>query len=189
MHLLESYAVSCGAQIGKCFIKEDPIDLPSRLYITFHGFNPKGSSRQYQHWQIVIDTLLQNELFDYEIVQIGGLLDHRFNGINTAYLGITSYANLAYLIKHSVLHLGFDSLPVHLASHYNKKIVAIYCHYSSISGPYFSHPNDIKILEPKFDRIKPTYSHHDPNNLIQHIDPFEVSNAVLSLLNQEIINK
>lgn len=186
MHLLESYAVSAGAQIGKCYIKEQVIDLPQNKYITFHGINPKGSSRQYDHWQKVIDILLSSKQFDYEILQIGGITDNRFENINTDYLGKTSYHQLAYLIKHTSLHMGFDSLPVHLASHYNKKIVAIYCHYSSISGPYFSHPNDIKILEPKFDRIKPTYSHHDPNNLIQHIDPFEVSNAVLSLLSQEI---
>lgn len=183
MHLLETYAVSCGAQIGRCFIKEESIPLPKKRYITFHGFNPKGSSRQYKYWQIVIDALLHNESFDYEILQVGGLVDHRFERINTEYLGVTSYANLAYLIKHSELHLGFDSLPVHLASHYNKKIVAIYCHYSSISGPYFSSPNDIRILEPKFDQIKPTYGYHDPHNLIQTIDPVEISESVLSLLN------
>jgi ADP-heptose:LPS heptosyltransferase len=182
MHLLETYAVSCGAQIGKCFIKEESMPLPEKKYITFHGFNPKGSSRQYEHWQIVIDTLLQHKEFDYDIVQVGGLIDHRFNGINTEYLGATSYNNLAYLIKHSELHLGFDSLPVHLASHYNKKIVAIYCHYSSISGPYFSSHKDIRILQPDFSQIKPTYGYNDPNNLIQKIDPLEISEAVLSLL-------
>lgn len=187
MHLLESYAVSAGAQISKCFIKEEPVELPAKKYITFHGINPKGSSRQYNHWQTVINTLSAHTLFDdYNIVQIGGLLDHRYNNVIHTYLGKTSYHHLAFLLRNAALHLGFDSLPVHIASHYDTKIVAIYSHYSSISGPYFSSPHNVKILEPNFDLLKPTYSHHDPNNLIQHIDPLEVSNAVLSLLSQDI---
>lgn len=182
MHLLETYAVSCGAQIGRCFIKEEPINLPSGPYITFHGVNHKGSSRQYNNWQKVIDTLKSNSSFTYEVVQIGGLLDHRFDGISHEYLGQTSYGNLAYLISKSDLHLGFDSLPVHIASHYDKKIVALYCHYPSISGPYFSSDYNVKILQPDFKHIKPTYHYNDPYNLIQTIDPFDIVQAVTSLL-------
>jgi ADP-heptose:LPS heptosyltransferase len=182
MHLLESYAVSAGAQIGKCYIKEQVIDLPKNKYITFHGINPKGSSRQYNHWQTVINNLQNNELFDYDIVQIGGLLDTRYDGIIHSYLGQTSYASLAFLLKNASLHLGFDSLPVHIASHYDIKIVAIYSHYSSISGPYFSSPHNIRILEPSFSSFKPTYRHNDPNNLIQSIDPYKIYQSVLSLL-------
>lgn len=186
MHLLESYAVSAGAQISKCFIKEESIELPSKKYLTFHGINPKGSSRQYPHWQLVIDQLTENSfLSDYEIIQIGGLLDHRYDKVTHSYLGRTSYANLAFLLKNASLHLGFDSLPVHMASHYDIKIVAIYSHYNKISAPYFSSPDNIKILEPSFDLIKPSYSYNDPNHLIQNISPTSVSEAVISLLTKD----
>jgi ADP-heptose:LPS heptosyltransferase len=185
MHLLESYAVSCGAQIGECFIQEEEIPLPPKKYMTFHGINPKGSSRQYRYWQEVINLLL-SDIFDLEIVQIGTILDHRFDHINTNYLGKTSYGSLAYLIKNAHLHLGFDSLPVHIASHYDIKIVAIYSHYSSISGPYFSSAQNIQILEPSFDLIKPSYSYNDPNDLIQNISPTSIHKALISLLTKDL---
>ena len=46
MHLLEAYSVVSGAKIDRCFIDEEPIDLPSKPYITLHSHNPKGSGRQ-----------------------------------------------------------------------------------------------------------------------------------------------
>lgn len=182
MHLLECYSVSSGAKIGSCFIKEKPIDLPEKQYITLHAFNPKGQSRQYNYWNEVIYKLKQNKKFDYEIVQIGGISDTKYN-VNTEYLGKTTYHSLAYLIKNCSLHLGFDSLPVHLASHYQRKIVAIYAHFSNNTGPFFSKTEDCILLQPDHSVIKPVFSETDPFNKINSIDPTLIYNSVIKLLN------
>ena len=182
MHLLECYSVASGAQISSCFIHEERIDLPQTPYITFHGYNPKGQSRQYSHWDKVIDKLKNNPKFNYDIVQVGGLNDKRYN-VNTNYLGKTSYHSLAYLIKHSSLHLGFDSFPVHLASYYQKKIVAIFAHYANNTKPYFSHNSDCILLEPDHSRIKPVFADTDPFNQINTIDPDKIYISLIKLLN------
>ena len=182
MHILESYALSAGCRIGKCFIHEEPIDLPDIKYITFHPYSDKGNSRKYDYWNEIIDKLQNNKNFSYSIVQTGNENDPTYPGIDTSYLGKTNYHSLAYLINYSSLHLGIDSFPLHLASHFKKKIVALYCHYSTISGPYFSDSKDIKIFQPNFDKIKPVFNYDDPFRLINNIDPCDVYDAVTQLI-------
>lgn len=184
MHLIESYALTAGCLIDRCFIEEDPIELPQNKYITFHPFSPKGALRQYNYWNIVIDILKSNKKFDYDIIQIGGSDDTKYAGIKTDYLGKTTYNSLAYLIKNASLHLGFDSFPVHLASCYDIKIVAIYAHNAINTGPYFSNPSNIKLIQPNFTNHKPYYSDgSDPFGAINTIDPAIIAESVLSLLN------
>lgn len=183
MHILEAYALSCGCPIDEPFIQEDTtLVLPDAKYITLHSYDPKGSARMYNKWADVIRILKQNPNFDYEIIQTGGLLDPKCEGANHYYLGKTSYNTLAFLIKNAKLHLGFDSLPVHLASYYDIKIVALYGYYASMSRPYFSSFGNTKIFEPDFSKIKPTFNYDDPYGLIQTIDPSKVAEAVFDLL-------
>lgn len=181
MHILESYALSCGAKIGSCFIEEEYIELPSDKYITFHGYNPKGTSRQYKYWQEIINLLNTTKDFKYKIIEIGSRHNHNY-GSDTSYLGLTSYGQLAYLIKNSSLHFGFDSLPVHIASHYNKKIVGIYAHYAQNTGPYFSTSDNITLLEPDFTIIKPIFNYNDPFDLINTIHHNKIYRAIIDKL-------
>lgn len=183
MHLLEAYAMVSGAQIDKCFIHEEPIDIPQQPYITLHSYNPKGSGRQYRYWNNVIESLKSYSKFDkYNIFQIGGSDDEKTLA-NTSYLGKTSYNSLAYLIKHADLHIGFDSLPVHLASFYNKKMVVLYAHYANNTRPYFSDSNKIVLLEPDHSKLKPVFSQDDYLDQINSIDYNLIINAVIGLLN------
>ncbi len=182
MHLLESYALTCGCFIDKCFIEEEKIDLPIKKYITLHSYNSKGTSRQYNNWHNVISYLQKDSRFNYDIVQIGTADDFKHN-INTSYLGKTSYNSLAYLIKNTELHLGFDSFPVHLASYYNKKIVALYPQYARNTGPYFSNKKDVYLFESiRYTKTKPVFENNDPDGGINMIPPEHIGEAVLSLL-------
>lgn len=181
MHILETYALMTGAKINKCFIFEDPIEIPNSKYITFHPHSPKGNSKQYDKWNVILDLLKNNKNFDYKIIQVGGSEDIRYD-VDTSYLGETTINSLATLIKGACLHLGFDSLPVHLASHYGIKIVALYSYYSSTCGPYFSNQKDIQIFEPDFTNIKPTFNDNDPYRLINTIDPIKVYESIIKLL-------
>ena len=189
MHILETYSLVTAQKISKCFIHEESINIPLNKYITFHGFHKKGSSRQYKSWQKIIDLLNNNNKFNYEIVQIGEINDLKYNNINNDFLGKTNVNSLAFLINNSELHFGYDSFPVHLASHFQKKIVAIYPHFSKSSGPFFSNEKDIKIIEPYYNKIginpiklKPCFAYNDKNDLINTIDPNEIYESILNLL-------
>lgn len=182
MHLLETYALTTGIKIDKCFIHEESIELPSRQYITLHAYSPKGNYKQYSFWSKVIYWLKNNNQFNYDIVQIGEEKSSDYD-VNKNYLGKTSFNSLAFLIKNSSLHLGYDSFPVHLASYYDINIVALYPHYSNTCGPYFSSPHKIKILEPDYTIYKPSFNTNDPYRLIDSIDPNTVYESVISLLN------
>ena len=180
MHFLDTYALVSGAVVSQPFIKEETIEVPSRPYITFHPSHDKGTARQYDHWSHVIEILKQKSI-QYEIIQIGEKNYKKYD-VNVSLLGQTSYNSLAYVINNASLHLGYDSLPVHLASYYGTKIVALYPHWITSSGPYFSEPQDIKILQPDFSTIKPCYSYNDPHRLINTITPEEVATSVMNLL-------
>lgn len=184
MHMIECYSVTSGAKIGSCHIHEEPIELPKKPYITFHPHNPKGPSRQYHYWDKVIDKLKNNNNFSHEIIQIGGANDEKYN-VNTDYLGKTNYHSLAYLIKNADMHIGFDSFPMHLASHYQRKIVAIFVYYLSNVGPFFSKPEDCVLLEPNRKKLnlKPVFANVDPFNQINTIDHNQIYKAIITLLN------
>lgn len=182
MHILESYALLSGAKINKCYIQEMPIILPVNNYITFHPFSEKGDSKQYDKWNKIIDLLITNKNFNYEIVQIGTHNPIESYPVNINYLGNMKIWQLAYLIKNSSLHLGYDSLPVHLASHYDIPIVAMYSYYANTCGPYFSSSEKIRIFEPDFSKVKPTYGYNDPYRLINNIEYLDVYNSILELL-------
>lgn len=183
MHILETYALLAGCTSTKSFIHEEEINLPSKPYITFHPHSPKGNHKQYDWWNNVLEMLNDNENFNYEIIQVGATKEDEHYVHNIDYLGSTNFWQLAYLIKHSSLHLGFDSLPVHLASHYDIPIVAIYSYYKSTCRPYFSTEEKVRLLEPDFSYIKPTYGDDDPNRLINNINPNNIYNSVVELLN------
>lgn len=184
MHILETYALLTGCKIDRPFTYEEHIELPSNKYITFHPYSPKGSSKQYKYWNEVIQLLKNNAKFNFDIIQIGGADDLKYD-VDTSYLGRTTYHSLAYLIKHSSLHLGFDSLPVHLASYYDKKIVALYSYYASTCGPYFSSLKNIRVLEPDFNKAKPVFNYDDPLGLINTIDYYKIYRAITELLELE----
>ena len=182
MHILESYALLSGAKIGKCHIQEMPITLPTNNYITFHPFSEKGNSKQYNKWNYIIDLLNSNKNFNFDIIQIGTANPNESYPVNINYLGHMKIWQLAYLIKNSSLHVGYDSFPIHLASHYDIPIVGLYSYYANTCGPYFSSTNKTKIFQPDFNIIKPTYGYDDPYSLINKIDHMEVYKSILELL-------
>ena len=136
MHIVEQYALNCGVKIDKPYIYEKYLSLPFEKYISFH---PQGkfSSRLYDYWCEVINfihpILIKN---DIHIVQIGGPNEKLYE-LCYPLNGQTDYNNVAYIIRNSLLHLGVDSFPIHMASAMQKKIVGLYCNmYKEQSCPY-----------------------------------------------------
>ncbi len=185
MHLIESQALNTGLKINKPYIYESYVPLGQDVdkYITIQPYGAHDA-RQYSYWLEVLDTLLP--LLDKEnikVVQIGvgnepelpGCVDMRAK---------TSINQAAYLIKNSLLHLGVDSFGVHVASGYDKKIVALYSNMlPSQSGPYWSNEKDIILLEPERKDSKPSYTAFEFPKTINRIRPEQITRSVAKLLN------
>jgi hypothetical protein len=182
MHILEQYALNCGLKIGKPYIHEKYFPLPFEKYITFNPFG-KFNSRKYSYWQDVIDLIfpiLSKE--NIGIVQIGGQNEIAYQNC-TPLMGQTNFNQTAYIINNSLLHFGVDSFPIHMASYFDKKIVALYCNmYAQQSKPYWSSPENIKLIQADLNGKKPSYAAEENPKTIDNIKPEEIASSILSLL-------
>ena len=188
MHIVETYALNCGLKIDKPFIYEKYCPIPFDKYISFQPCS-KYESKSYDLWQEVINQiapkLIQKNI---HIVQIGGKDEKPLE--NCYHLqGKTNINQAAYIIKRSIMHFGADSFGVHVASNYDKPIVALYSNSRpENAGPYFNSNGKIKIFEiDKKDR-RPSYSAQESPKTINEIDPIQVANSILSMLNLDLVN-
>jgi hypothetical protein len=182
MHILEQYALNCGLKIDKPYIYEKYFPLPFEKYITFNPFG-KFNSRKYSYWQEVINLIIP--ILNKEnicIVQIGGQNETGYNNC-THLMGQTNFNQTAYIINNSLLHFGVDSFPVHLASYFDKKIVALYSNmYLSQSKPYWSSPENIELIQADLKNKKPSYAAEEYPKIINNIKPEEIVSKILKLL-------
>jgi hypothetical protein len=188
MHIIETYALNCGLKIDKPFIYEKYCPIPFDNYISFQPCS-KYESKSYDLWQEVINQiapkLVQKNI---HIVQIGGKDEKPLE--NCYHLqGKTNINQAAYIIKRSIMHFGADSFGVHVASNYDKPIVALYSNSRpENAGPYFNSNSKIKIFEiDKKDR-RPSYSAQESPKTINEIDPIQVANSILSMLDLDVVN-
>jgi len=183
MHILEAYSSSCGLKIDKPFILDRFFSVPADKYITIHVGDGKFDSRTYDYWQDVVDFLnkfLRND--NIQIVQTGSKEDKDLQNL-ICLNGKTSISQMAYILKNSLLHVGIDSLPVHLASHYGKKIVALYSNApAQNSAPYWSKKSDVILLESDKDGDRPTYSKIEFPKTINTIYPDVIAASACKLL-------
>jgi len=182
MHILEAYASNTCLKINKPFIYEKYYPVGCDKYITIHSPG-KFDSRKYDHWDSVVRLLkpiLDKE--DIEIIQIGTREEKPIKNCESL-LGKTSFNQLAYVIKRSMLHLGVDSLPVHLASGFDKKIVALFSNmYACHARPYWAKNEDVVLIESNKEGDKPTYAAVETPKTINTIPPEKIAKAVCGLL-------
>jgi hypothetical protein len=183
MHLIETYALACGAKIDEPFIYESFTPLPEGKYISFHT-NTKFNSKNYDYWQDVIGLLLPILAKEnIKIVQTGGPNDPAIAGA-IDYRGRTTVNQLAYIVKRSALHFGCDSFAIHLASAFNIPIVALYnIIQPENAGPYFGDKSQ-HIVFKCYERLgqKPSYASDENPKTINTIFPEEIVEAILKLL-------
>ncbi len=183
MHILEAYSTSCGLKISKPYILEKFHGLTTEKYITIHTGDGKFDSRTYDYWQDVVD-FLYNFLnpVGIDIIQVGSKKDPSLKNVTNSN-GKTNLNHLAYIIKNSLLHVGIDSLPTHMASSYGKKIVALYSNApAQNSKPYWSKDEDVILLESDKGGDKPTYAKIEVPKTINTIMPDTIFLSVLKLL-------
>lgn len=182
MHLVESYATSCGLKIGKPFIMDTYFPLPFDRYISFQPFS-KYPAKDYDYWQEVINLIMPHlQENNIKIVQIGGEKEKVLEGVYNV-VGQTNIRQAAYLIKNAIMHVGTDSFAAHIASGFDKKIVALYSN-NNINNvkPYWTKENDMVLLEPERSN-KPSYSAQENPKSIDTIKPEKIAQGILKLLN------
>ena len=185
MHIVESYATSCGLKINDPFILQKFFPLNIDKYITLHPFG-KFESRHYDYWEDVI-TILADQLKDegIHVLQIGTAEDRKLKGCLHCN-GQTNVNQTAYIINHALIHVGIDSFPVHLASTLNTPMVALYSNmYAGHSKPYWGDSSKHILLEADRKGKKPTYSATENPKTINSIKPETIAKAICDLLGLE----
>lgn len=177
MHLLERYSLSAGSLIDKPEVPTKFYPIPFDKYITFNAASTNMPAKNYAYWGEVIGILLPElKKKGVEIIQLGDGAEPMFPGFHCLN-GKTSIAQSAYIVKNAMLHLGVDSMLVHIASAFNIPIVALY----SVSppetcGPTFS--ENYIALEPNFKDGESYYYNPQGPNVVNSIKVEDIVTAV-----------
>ena len=183
-HLAEEYAKSLGCRIGVPHLSDHFYPVVHEKYITFHTNSKKVPCKHYDHWDVVFilikDTLSTKGI---KIIQVGGSDDPAYPQCDMHTLG-SSFRQSFYIFRDALLHLGIDSVPMHIASAYGKKIVALFSNsYPSNASPLWSKSDDIRILSPDFSKTKPSFALTESPKRVNEIKPELIASATLDLLN------
>jgi hypothetical protein len=182
MHILEQYAVNCGAKIEKPYIFKEFIPIPFEKYIVIHAGSGM-ESKNYDYYDDVVSFLLPYlNKENIKIVQIGGEKERKIK--NCYHLLGTTKKQLAYIIDNSLLYFGNDTISLHFASYFGKKIVcASTVLYEECFYPYWSSKEDYKIINSHRNGLKPSFSHTEVPKTINFIPPEEITKEILEFLN------
>jgi len=177
MHILERYSLSTGLRIEKPFIAETFIELPKEPFFTIHC-DSEAKSKTYWHWRIVINEVYKEcEKKGIKILQVGVGETKFKNTID--YVNKTTFNQLAFILRHSLFHVGIDSCPAHIADFYNKDCLILFSTYIENCRPTFGAGRMI-LLAPSFDVIKPSFSTNDSR--INEISPTLIINGIKEFL-------
>lgn len=182
MHIVEQYALSCGVKIDKPYITDTFFPLKEEKYVTFHS-HAKFDSRNYSYLQEVINLIVTPlEEAGIKLMQLGVKDDPEIFGVNDLRSKCTINQS-AYIIKNSLLHFGVDSFLIHLASHYDIPLVALYSNmYKEQSGPYWGSPSKQILIESPKDGNKPSYAPVETPKTINKIMPETIAKNILDSL-------
>lgn len=183
MHIIESYAATARAKINKPILLPKFYPIVYDKYITIQG-DAKFQSRQYEWFSevvLLIKPILETQ--GIKIVQIGGANDRRIVNVDLDLCGKTSYRQSFDVISKALLHVGVDSLNVHIASVFDTKIVGIYSNmFIDHSKPFWSHPDRVKLIQAPLIERKPSYMAVDSPKIINLIKPEIIVQSILDLL-------
>jgi hypothetical protein len=181
MHLIESYATSCGLKIDKPSIYEKFFPFSPEKYVIFSS--SMIPAKQYDYWLDVINIIMP-KLSDsgISILQLGEK-GERGVPLCVSANGLTNRCQEAYLIKRSLLYFGVDNFLSQLAGHYDKKIVCIYSNNNLKDvKPYWGSNKNQELIESDRGGKKPSYSASENPKTINLIKPEKIAKSILKLL-------
>lgn len=186
-HLSEVYAKDLGVRIGEPIFKPHFYPVLEEDYITIHNDN-KVPAKAYDYWEEVI-IIVKKISPEIKFLQIGSGKEPKIKTVDK-FIPTSSIKQSAYIIKNSIMHVGIDSLPVHIASSLDKPIVAIYSHvYASTCGPIWNTEENHTIIESNRGGNKPSFSAKESPKTINLIKPEEIANAILKELGEKKCNR
>jgi hypothetical protein len=181
-HLAEVYAKDLGVRIGEPIFKPHFFPILESEYITIHTDN-KVSSKEYDYWEEVI-LIVKKSCPKIKFIQIGSGKEPIIKNADR-FAKTNSIKQSAYIIKNGIMHVGTDSLPVHIASSFKKKIVSIYSHtHSATCNPIWGNAEDSIIIESHRDGKKPSFSLRENPKTINLINPEQIADAILKNLKE-----
>mgnify|MGYP003641368124 CR=1 FL=1 len=183
MHILESYALQNDLKIDKPVIFERFFPLAVEDYVTIDTSTLGTSSLAYDHWQQVVDLI--SPILNAKKISMIQLGDRQDKPLTSCYMAIgqCNFNQKAYVIKGSKLHISTNNESMHLASHYNKKTVALFpdnC-FPEQFFPYWSAEEDVEIFSPE-SKNKPSFSPNENPKSINKIRPEDVAFKILDLM-------
>ena len=181
MHLVEQYALACGAKIDKPYIYEKFAPLPFNKYITFSPYSKP--SKNYDYWREVLFMLLNDfKKMGVNVVQLGIEDEKPIEGCYDM-RGKLDINQTAYIVKRGLLHLGADSFPTHIASAFDKKIVSLYSNSPAQNcGPFFSNKDNVSAISSIKGDEKHSFSLEEIPKTINTINPEKIACEVFRLL-------
>jgi len=186
-HLVEVYAKDLGVKIGNPIFNPHFFPILDENYITIHN-DGKVPAKEYDYWEEVI-IIVKSKYPEAKFIQIGSGKEPKIKNADK-FLSTNSIKQSAYIIKNGIMHVGIDSLPVHIASSFDKPIVSIYGHtYASTCGPVWGSKENHIMIESDRDGKKPSFSLKESPKTINFIDPEEIANAILEKLGKELSNR
>jgi hypothetical protein len=184
-HIAEVYAKEIGVKIGRPHITEHFYPLPCEKYITVHH-STKIESRNYDYWDVVL-AIVKDKLKErgIQIVQVGAQEDPKIDGVDYSTCGNT-YKQMNYVIKNSLLHVGIDSLPAHVASVYDIPSVILYANlFKEASRPLWHKKNSVTCIEVDFSKTLPSFSTKEDPKRTNEIKPETIAQSIFDQLGIE----
>lgn len=184
-HMIESYASVAGLKISKPFIQTQYFPLECEKYILVNS-GGRASGKLYPLYSDVIRLLKPIvEQHGYSFVQIGSPEDTQIAGAADL-RGKTNLHQSAYLIQNCELLLSNDTSCMHIASGFDKKLVAIFGTTAPANhGPIFGDKNNQICIESHRYGNKPSFAADESPRTINTVKVEDVCAAVLKLLNLE----
>ena len=181
--LIDTYARSCGLEIGKIWTPEKFFPLSNDKYFTIQA----GSGQQaknYDYWNNVIELiypyLKENNI---DLLQIGGKDDILLK-YSKDLRGQTTLSQTFYILKRSLLNISNDSFSAHFCGSYNIPLISLYGSTSIQNhGPYEYNKNKTILIESHRNGNIPTFSSQENPKTINYIKPEEIASAIFKVLN------
>ena len=185
MHIVEQYALSCGLKIGEPCIERLFFPLPVDKFITFHN-SSKFESRNYDYFNDIttsISPILKQA--GVSMIQVG-IPEDPIIPLALDLRGRTNFKHLAYVLSKSMLHIGIDSFPLHLAGYFKVPFIGLYSNmHKEHSAPYWRDELNSILLESHREGLKPSYAKQEDPKTINMINPDVVAGNILDLLGME----
>lgn len=185
MHLLDAYSRTTGLRIDEMHLMTHfyplGIDQPYIVVVTSTG----APAKNYSYFRLAIEKLRRPLLQKgVKIVQLGNQDDERI-GADVDACGKTTTFQYFDIISRAELVLCGDTSALHVAGHFNRKIVSLFSiSHPKISGAYFGKEENQVYLTPSSD-WRPSFNPNENPKTIDQIMPERIVGAVSKFLDLE----